>query len=327
MHHNESPVLSVFRPKKRVRRPRRKSKSRRAKLRCQRPTRLPAFGLAGITFGALVALGTVLGQAAIGGDPPGPPQLPPIRIESPATGASALDDCRLSLLARQELYKDDRLGDLPLGASVRGDVAFVWGIVPSAELARLAEERIRKVPGVDRVQNEVRIDTSLKPVHSAAGIASAPAEVPRITQGTLTDAGRMAITARLVDQSPDNFRDSFRSGTPKSASAPVVILPPITLSSTRETPPATPGASLMMPTPVPPEVAGLAGSVEELHAKHPTLSALHAEVQGRIVRLSGAASNWEDVLSLAQSISRLPGVERVVLDNIRTSAPHPLAIR
>jgi hypothetical protein len=326
MPHNESPVLSIFRPKKRVRRPRRKQKPRRTTVRCQRSNRVPAFGLAGIAFGALGALGAVLGQAAIGGDPPGPPALPPIRIESPGSGASPLDDCRLSLLARQELYKDERLGDLPLGATVRGDVAFVWGTVPSAELARLAEERIRKVPGVDRVQNEVQIDTSLKPVHSAGGIASVP-EVPRITQGTLTDAGRMSITARLVDQSPDKFRDSLPSGTPKSAGAPVVILPPISLSAARETPPATPGANLMLPTPAPPEVAALAGSVEELRAKQPTLSALHVEVQGRIVRLSGAASNWEDVLSLAQSISRLPGVERVVLENIRTSTPHPLAIR
>jgi BON domain len=327
MHHNESPVLSIIRPKKRVCRPRRKGKPRRAKMRCRARTRLPAFGLAGIAFGALAALGTILGQAAIGGDPPSPPELPPIRIESVALGATALDDCRLSLLARQELYKDDRLGDLPLGATVRGDVAFVWGTVPSAELARLAEERIRKVRGVDRVQNEVLIDTSLKPAHSAAGIASAPVEVPQITQGTLTDGGRTSITARLVDQSPDKFRDSIPSGTLKSAGAPVVILPPISLSSARETPPTTPGASLMLPTPVPREVAGLAGSVEELRSQHPTLRSLHIEVHGRIVRLSGAASNWEDVLSLAQGISRVPGVERVILESIRTSGPHPLAIR
>ena len=320
-------MLSIFRSKKRVRRTRRKTKSRRAKLACPRPTRVPAFGLAGVAFGAISALGTLLGQAAIGGDPPGSPQIPPIRIELPASGASTLDDCRLSLLARQELYKDDRLGDLPLGASVRGDVAFVWGSVPSEELARLAEERIRKVPGVDRVQNEVRIDTSLKPVHSATGIAPAPVEVPRITQGTLADGGRTAIIARLVDQSPTKFGDSVSSGLSKSAGAPVVVLPPISLCPPPDPAPAATGATISTPTPAAAEVAGLAGRVDELRAKYPTLGALHVETQGGIVRLWGAASNWEDVLSLAQSISKLPGVERVVLENIRTNVPRPLAIR
>jgi hypothetical protein len=278
-----------------------------------------------MAFGALSALGTVLGQAAIGGDLPGPPEVLPIRIEKPAS--ETLDDCRLSLLARQELYKDDQLGDLPLGASVRGDVAYVWGAVPSAELARLAEERIRRVPGVDRVQNEVRIDTSLKPVHSTAGIASAPVDASRIAQGTLTDSGQTAIIARLIDQSAGKFRDPLPSGISKSVGVPVVVLPPISLSSGRERVPAGTGAILSTPTPVAPEVASLVGRVDELRARYPTLGGLHVETQGGIVRLSGTASNWEDVLSLAHSISRLPGVTRVVLESIRTSVPHPLAIR
>jgi hypothetical protein len=44
---------------------------------------------------------------------------------------------------------------------------------------------------------------------------------------------------------------------------------------------------------------------------------LRAEVHGRTVHLRGTAARWEDVHDLARRISRLPGVDRVALEDIR----------
>ena len=43
-----------------------------------------------------------------------------------------------------------------------------------------------------------------------------------------------------------------------------------------------------------------------------------ADVQNGVVRLGGTVTRWEDIFALARSISLLPGVERVILHDVRT---------
>ena len=45
---------------------------------------------------------------------------------------------------------------------------------------------------------------------------------------------------------------------------------------------------------------------------------VHPEVRGRVVYLSGSVGRWEDLVELARSLAGLPGVERVVLKQVRT---------
>ncbi len=265
----------------------------------------------------------MLGQGAVGGDNLRLAELPPIRIEAPASGPSPQEDCRLSLVARQELYKDDAFGGLQLGATVRGSVAFVWGAVPDVALARLAEERVRRVPGVGQVQNEVRIDTSLKVAPSAARIATT-GDVSQITAGTLADAGRTSITARLVDQSSDKSRDFPLPGVPKSAATPLVTLPPISLTGTPAFP--VPAAAVATPARRPAQASALYAVVEDARNRNPSLSGLYIQTEEGAVRLSGVVAHFEDAVSFAQSVSRLPGVERVILENITVGRRPSLSI-
>jgi hypothetical protein len=47
---------------------------------------------------------------------------------------------------------------------------------------------------------------------------------------------------------------------------------------------------------------------------------LRHQLRGREVYLSGSAANWDDVMALARAVARLPGIERVVLSQVRTSS-------
>src|SRR5262249_58720844 len=80
---------------------------------------------------------------------------------APALPAESLfADCRLTVLARQSLQKDELLAALNLGVSVQSRTATLWGAIPSAELARRAEELVRQVPGGAEGQNDLRIEGS-----------------------------------------------------------------------------------------------------------------------------------------------------------------------
>ncbi len=66
-------------------------------------------------------------------------------------------DCQLTWYARQALLRDEELGSFNLGVSVHSATVTLWGTVPSAALARRAEEQLRKVPGLGEVCNQLRI--------------------------------------------------------------------------------------------------------------------------------------------------------------------------
>jgi hypothetical protein len=44
---------------------------------------------------------------------------------------------------------------------------------------------------------------------------------------------------------------------------------------------------------------------------------IRPEVRGGVVRLNGEAARWTDVHELARRLARLPGVERVLLGELR----------
>src|SRR5262245_41730962 len=69
------------------------------------------------------------------------------------------EDCQLALFARDKLLADEVLGPLNLGVTVRAGVATLWGTVPSPALAHRAQERIRGVPGLAQVRNDLRISS------------------------------------------------------------------------------------------------------------------------------------------------------------------------
>jgi hypothetical protein len=57
--------------------------------------------------------------------------------------------------------------------------------------------------------------------------------------------------------------------------------------------------------------------VDRLRQRDARFRWIHPEVQGGIVRLRGAVYNRQDLFDFAQAVSRLPGVERVVVEDVQ----------
>ncbi|MBY0525693.1 MAG: BON domain-containing protein, partial [Gemmataceae bacterium] len=99
---------------------------------------------------------------------------------------------------------------------------------------------------------------------------------------------------------------------------------PIPAPAPREDSP--PGISLLPPqqiapvTGTPGEAGSLVLAVERLRANDPRFRAVRVEVQGGLVRLRGHVKRSEELMELAQAISRLAGVERVSVVDVRIGA-------
>ena len=264
--------------------------------------------VAKLALRALGALGTVgVELCTSGATPTLAADLPSAHQDS---DCAVLDDCRLSLLARQALFSEPTLADLPLGVSVHANQARLWGTVPTAALVALAQERVRNVAGVAEVRNEIHVDPKVDgPREGKHAIASEP--------------GRQPIIAQLADKPSPSF-GAMAQPTLRALSGPIVIMPPISLTSGQQAASAA-NTELAEPTAVAPR-SELKVAVDRLRRQDPALHGIQAQVDGRIVMLTGKVSSWENLLELARSISRLPGVERVILDKINTSSTHSLSM-
>ena len=67
--------------------------------------------------------------------------------------------------------------------------------------------------------------------------------------------------------------------------------------------------------------SALEKAVEKLRRSDARFRRLNVEVQGQRVIFSGAVARWQDVDEFAQALTRMPGVGRVTIREIRTDAP------
>jgi hypothetical protein len=65
-------------------------------------------------------------------------------------------------------------------------------------------------------------------------------------------------------------------------------------------------------------VGDLPQAITSLQGRNARLRGLRVEVGGGVVYFRGSVGSWEDLLVMARAVSQLPGVERVVLDNVQT---------
>ena len=61
----------------------------------------------------------------------------------------------------------------------------------------------------------------------------------------------------------------------------------------------------------------LVEALQHLRQSNERFKPVRFEVQGGVVHLWGNAANSSDVFTLAQQVSRLPGVERVIVERAR----------
>jgi hypothetical protein len=245
----------------------------------------------------------------------------------PSTAAAAepaarselpLRDMRLTLQARRTLAEDDELGVYSLGVDVQDGMARVWGSVHTEELAWRVVDKLRRVAGVTQVRSEVTIvsekDLPLpsRPAKPPQVDPLAPARSP-MPPGTLTGLSekRSAAPGQTVSSSSAESSPPLREAVEMLRPIPAVRSPDSA---------SGPQASLLAPAALG-ESDQLAVAVKQLIADA-RFRRLQCEIQGRTVTLRGSVTRGQALQELAQAVSRLPGVEHVILGSVQL-APTP----
>jgi osmotically-inducible protein OsmY len=236
--------------------------------------------------------------------------------EPPAIEADA--DTRHELRARQALMRDASLAPLNLGVRVQKHVAVLWGPVPSADLGRRAVEVLKQLPELMEVRNELHVQPSEEPPTAVSPLPVPPAERPlplqdRPTRPPTASAGVLTRHTPKTDTPKGNPE-------PPSPPAKASWVPPDQAAF-------APKENLILPAidiPNPSTSGNLARgewlieAVSRLLRSDSRYQDLRPEVRGKVVHLKGEVERWADVYELAQRITRLSGVERVVLADVRS---------
>jgi hypothetical protein len=231
---------------------------------------------------------------------------------SPPAAPAINADWLLTVQARQALLKDDRLAPLNLGVRVERRIATVSGAVPSADLARRAESRLRQVPGMAGVQNELHV---LCPGDPLAEVLLQPVPQPAAPFGKPLVPGNFRPRAELTGRGEEHQPASVpgvlpQPGKRSAAAAALISTPPISIPHPPDPGPAT------IPSPGP---VGLETAIERLRQGDMRLRMIRIEVQEGMVHLRGIGARAEDLMQLAGAVSRLPGVKRVVVEGPYTA--------
>jgi len=250
--------------------------------------RLKNWGRTGASHLVLVGLVSALAAA-------------PAAQATPA-GPSAHDH-GITCRARQALARDAGLADLPVGVSVRAGIATIWGSVPSKGTAERVVAVVRDVQGVLEVRNELSVQGSddpltdflSQPMRPQTELVARP-PVPALLSGPALLTSRWADWEKMHEL-PLPFARSSEDG-PRVALMPPVLLPSVVAEAKVD----------------------LAQTVEGLRQGDARFRGLVVDVTGGIVRIGGLVQRREDAMELAQAIARVPGVERVILQDVRTPA-------
>lgn len=276
------------------------------------PLRWP---LAIAALGGAFLLAAMMSQASGPGDV-GPTASPP----GPDQGPLFSRDMRLTIQVRQAFAADAALARLFIRVEVREGVATLRGSVPSDDHVSRAEELVKKIIGIRKVRNELRVGAPREaPVVPVAPEEDKPVSSHSASPDRLT--GTIAVpTSRVPPIAlPPNGRDA---SAPPAAPAPAGIRPP-TVSllapvSAEALGPAAPPAPVAPQVSAPaPAAPSLAEAVERLRRSDARFVGVGTQVEGNVVAVWPASADTaaENVMAFAQLVSRTPGVGRVVLRN------------
>jgi hypothetical protein len=235
---------------------------------------------------------------------------------SPAWGLAEnplLRDFRLTLLAREALQSDPVLAPWNLAVHVQNGVAVLVCEAPSKELAQRAVARLRQLPELTGVRNQLSAD----PLAGFPGrevVARPPPRPPNEEDlSSLPSVGPVRVVPR-----PGPSPAVGASPQPKGA-ATFAVSPPVKGATPGQASPT----STATPAPVFPAKtsSGIERAIRGLQLKEERFRRLRVEVQGDRVILSGAVPAWRDLHELSAAITRIPGVAGVTVREIRTEPP------
>ncbi len=241
---------------------------------------------------ASVVCGALLVLVAAGAAPPG-------------AGPGVADDTQTLYIRRafedDTLLKDHR-GDIFV--SVRGPTATLTGTLPSEMLKRRAL-RLARVPGIEEVRDELRVVTP-------TGEPDVPTPFPDgPPPGELTGrpkGERTTQVPRKTDLPEPDPRPSLADAVSLGQPVPITSSPAAPNRGPAEMGPPRPLAA----------APDLSAAVEALRQKEPRWQRVTVEVRQKTVYLRGTVGRWNDVNDLTNAVRRLPGVEAVVLDGLKS---------
>ena len=260
------------------------------------------------------------------------------------------DDLALGLRARNVLLQDEVLAGQILGITVRNRVAILWGVVSSPCVALRAENCLRGLPGLAAIRSELSLDTRTE--HAGARNTSSGSRTPlpesRRVQGKLvhrveeqpSTPGQEFRWRPAERKGPDKMaaqpgKSSLQSErraerlaaeslpgfpSPDSNGASLPVMPALVL-------PAQPSVADAARPRIPPSPAGpqttssLLERIEALRLADDRFRGIRVEVRGDAVYLRGTVYSWDQLFELARSISQLPGVRRVLFEEVRAESP------
>jgi len=249
---------------------------------------------------AIILLGLQYSSAAdssgrLGFTAPGSPIVMP--SDSPPTEK----DCQFALFAREALLKDETLAPFNVGVTVRSGKATLWGTVPSPTLAHRAEERIRLVPGLAQVKNDLRIYAT---DDDLAEFLKGP---PSQSNPPIQESKRWDHSTPLVSR-PEESRLTLSQRPPPLLMPPIQIpaRPAKTVSTIEE-------VQAMKATPPP----SLPEALHRFQMNNETFRRIRFDVQDGVVHLWSNSAGCGDVFRMAQEVAHVPGVKRVVVEQSR----------
>jgi hypothetical protein len=205
-------------------------------------------------------------------------------------------DLDLALRARESLARDPALAGLNLVISVRSRVATLRGIMTATEVEAQARACLRTVSGLTDVKSELHCEAPETPQRRQLALGPIQVRVP-IAEPIIIQAPR--TQAALVRRHPED------GWTP---SPPLAWRPGTSSNSPEKMRSGSQNQSLRE-------------AIDALRLGDWRFREITADMHGHTVSLKGRVYRFEHAAELAQAIARLPGVERVLLDQVRVDPP------
>ncbi|MFL5341796.1 MAG: BON domain-containing protein [Gemmataceae bacterium] len=208
-------------------------------------------------------------------------------------------DMPLTLAARKSISEDEQLAALNLGITVKAGVATIWGAVASDQVAQRAIGRVQAVAGMKAIQNELHVVTAseARALRRPEPVADSGLPAPVVLDATVRMLTPPAIAKRM------DVKDLL---------APEVVASAKPVEGTGQ---ATTTAQLLAPITVA-KPADPAEQIGRVWRSEKRFEGIQFELRQGVVRLSGKLQSWNDLWPFADAVSRIPGVERVLIEKV-----------
>jgi hypothetical protein len=227
--------------------------------------------------------------------------------KTPIPLARAGEDLMVASHVRAALRKEERLRPLVLHVSVTNGVVHLSGPVSSAELKKRAVEIAEKVDGALKVEAD---DLYLTKVPQPPSLLSLPLEGDRPTQ--TQSASLNPLSDSLGGSTARDHLPPAQANPNPSGPQRVTLMAPEAIKVPAR--PAEPARLTANPH-TPPPTSSLPAALDRLRERDTRFRTIRTEVQGSTVRVFTGDAADERVMVFAQAIRRLPGVQRVVIQD------------